>query len=965
MQIYLFKSISKFFILCVATYLIGGIFPAYAATHINSQTTFRNGTIWTKTNSPYVLDESILIPSGTSLYVYPGVSIIASSSADSPISMYASGDVIFSGTEQEPVIVSGLDAVSYSHDNVFITNAHIFTSNGMSFSYCTSTIEFSSISGSDIAVDARGSTINIATSTITDNNYGIYSRLGLSGPFLSFLGSNVLADTVNDPKQNQIIITNSRIFGNTQYGIYNITSNKISAQNNWWGNSSGPKIVGSSTSLNSDMGDSIAGLVQVDPWLLNDPDLLHSHVPCCSSVLFLPGIEASRLYLDNNGVFGALVGTTTNRLWEPNSSADISKLGMTDSGKSINSGIYTKDVIDSIFGFGIYKNFISMMNSMVTDKVINTWKPFPYDWRNDVTSIVNVGTKGNNSLLLSDFLSLASSSKTGKVTIVAHSNGGLVAKQLASSLTALGKSDLIDTLIMVAVPENGTPEAIAGLLHGDDQAILSGLIMSSASARQLGDTSPGMYGLLPSRNYFNLSASSSHLFDPIITIASSAVSSFNFINSERTISTYDSLRNFLAGTLDRRSQSSYADVSIPAILHNLMLDEADTLHKNIDNFIFSTSTKVVSLVGVGNPTLSSLHYDKKVSCSLTNALPGIYRPRPCTESLIHTGSTTLLGDGTVVALSAEDVTGLPQSDTKYYVNLAAYNRTQAPAVDHATILNSLPVVNFIKSQINSSTSDPVSVKNTTDYYISTKRPHEQDIGEDSLTLTMHSPVDINVYDSFGRHTGPLASNDPNSDLVHYEENIPGSIYKPNAGEGTSISLPYSDAYKVLLNGTGEGLFTLTTEHDKSGITVAQTAFSDLPATPLLKAELILATTTSISNGSTTQMIMLDFEGDGTIDATTTPGVSIDSTAFFKSMEKSVKGFHMSAYREKVMCDKIEKIISYMRLKKKIDIDEKQSIEAERAIHDFDNKHWIYKNLNQNQIDKMTNIFQSILDSVSI
>ena len=112
MQIYLFKSISKFFILCVATYLIGGIFPAYAATHINSQTTFRNGTIWTKTNSPYVLDESILIPSGTSLYVYPGVSIIASSSADSPISMYASGDVIFSGTEQEPVIVSGLDAVS-------------------------------------------------------------------------------------------------------------------------------------------------------------------------------------------------------------------------------------------------------------------------------------------------------------------------------------------------------------------------------------------------------------------------------------------------------------------------------------------------------------------------------------------------------------------------------------------------------------------------------------------------------------------------------------------------------------------------------------------------------------------------------------------------------------------------------------------------------------------------------------
>ena len=967
MQIYFFKLVFRFLLVCICSFFAYGILPVYAATHINSQTVFHSGTSWTKENSPYIIDESITIPSGTSLYVFPGVSIVASSTSDNPISIYASGDIAFAGTALEPIVVAGLDSISYSHDNSIIDNTHFSISSGLTFSYSTSSISFSSISDSYTAVDARGSTIVIATSTIENNGYGVYSRLALSGPFLSIFGRTAIADTVNDPKQNQISISNSRIVDNSLYGIYNVTSNTIAAQNNWWGNSSGPRIIGSATSTDLVGGDKVSGLANVDPWLTEDLNMTKSAVVCCSNVLFLPGIEASRLYLDSKGVFGNLVGTATNKLWEPNSSADIAKLKMDDTGKGITAGVYTKDIIDSIFGFGVYKNFIVMMNSMVASGTINSWEPFPYDWRYSVANIVDGNAKGSDSRLLADFMSLASNSKTGKVTIVAHSNGGLIAKRLGRVIATLGKADLIDKVIMVAVPENGTPEAIAGLLHGDDQVILGGLIMSQSSARELGDNSPGMYGLLPSRSYFNALGNFPNVFTPIITVASSAISSFHFTNSEQSVSTFDVLQHFLTGIFDGRSLPSYGNISVPALLHSTMLAGADTLHSEIDNFVFSTSTEVVSLIGVGNQTLSSLHYDKKASCPLTNALPGIYRTTPCTDSLVHTASTTTFGDGTVVALSAEQASGVSQGTSNYYFNLASYNKDQAPAIDHSNILNSIPSIGFVKSKIESTTTDNVSLIASSGSYITSSVPNLQTLGVDNLVLTMHSPVDMNVYDMYGRHTGPVSNGDPNSDLLRYEENIPGSIYRPSASEGTSISLPYSDTYKVILNGTGEGLFTLTTERDKDGITLSQTSFSDLPATPLLKAELLLATTTKKTDATatTSQMLLLDFEGDGIIDATTTPSQPIDQTLYLRSMERRIRGFHLSPYREKIMCDKIEKILSYMKLKKKIDMDDKLSIEAESAIHDLDNKHWIYKNLNQNQIDKMTNVFESILNSVLI
>ena len=951
---------------------------AYAETYITSDTTFENGTAWLKDGSPYILDDSITIPSNTSLYIGPGVTVTASSTPDNPISIFASGDITIAGTAAEPVIIAGLDSMTISRSDADIDHADIDLPDGIEMFYATTTIASSTIhgahdpsSGGAKAISSWGSTLTIKDSSIRDNDYGIYSYHVSPGPFLSFFGQTALADVTDDPKQNHISILGSDITGNGAYGIFNVTTNVIHAENNWWGDAAGPRIATSTTQSSNGIAgpDFVYGLVNTIPWLTKDPlDLTKTPAPatlCCSNVLFLPGIEASRLYSSQS---------STDKLWEPSDNTDVQNLFLTNTGTSVNPSIHANGIIDSAYGFGIYNNLIAMMNGVVADKTINTWEPFAYDWRLSVDSFVNGTINGTTSLatssskLLSDFLSLASSSKTGKVTIVAHSNGGLVAKMLAKTLAASGKSGLIDKMVMVAVPEFGTPQAVAGLLHGDNEDILDGLILGKDTARELGDNAPGAYGLLPSKDYFSAVASATAWAAgtlPIISFATSTLTTsagFHLVGDSQSVSTYDSLRTFLAGIADHRSQPTTngapLDTSLPSVLHTGMIDVAQNIHNTLDTFsLVSSSPKVISLIGVGNDTLASLHYFEQVNCPLTNTFVGIYRPQPCTDSLVHTASTTLFGDGTVVAVSAQGV-----SDENYFFNLLADNEGKMIPDSHINILNSNSGVAFVKDQVTASPTLPPYITNT--------EPTLSDFHEDNLVITMHSPVDVNIYDSQGRHTGPIPNPDPTTDLGQYEENIPDSRYDPEASDGTSVTVPYGTDYKVILNGTGSGSFTLDTERDKNGTPVAgsETEFADMPVTPLLKAELILATTTSI-NATPTQLLVMDFDGDGIIDATSTststPGGTMDPTAYMRSMERTVKSFGLTAYRQKVMCDKIEKIISYILAKKQIKLDENAATVAGQALSDIRNQHWIFKNLDQVKKDRLTNMFQSILDSVEI
>jgi hypothetical protein len=319
---------------------------ARAETHITDYYSFSPAASWTKEGSPYILDGDIYVPAGQALTVGPGVTVTTSSS--SPGSLYVGGLLDVDGTSEQPVTIKNLTGFGISFSTSTISHAIIDVPTGLDVTKSYLIISSSTITDADKGIDVRGSTMNIIDSRIFGNNYGIYSD-HMPPPVFQVINaifgtSMAYAQTDEDiPNENHITVSNSSIVDNGSYVVFDSIINVVNAKNDWWGSPTGP--IGATSTL-------ISGNVNFAPWLTKDPTVSSSPAVCCSNVLFLPGLESSRLYLDKK----TFLGTSTNELWEPNRNDDVRKLFMTSTGQSINAGIYTKDVIDSALGlFPIYK----------------------------------------------------------------------------------------------------------------------------------------------------------------------------------------------------------------------------------------------------------------------------------------------------------------------------------------------------------------------------------------------------------------------------------------------------------------------------------------------------------------------------------------------------------------------------------------------------------------------------------
>ena len=323
---------------------------------------------------------------------------------------------------------------------------------------------------------------------------------------------------------------------------------------------------------------------------------------CCSNVLFLPGFMASDLYVQ-----GSLF---ENKLWIPDSllKTDVEKLMLDSNGNPITHGIYTKGVIGEASGFNVYKSFIQKMNDMVTQKNLSEWEPFPYDWRKDIDKVVNestivkvvnestivkVGNDFVNKKLIDEAIALAQRSPTKKITIIGHSNGGLVGKYLIKELANQGRANIVDQFIMVATPQIGTPKAIAGLLHGDQQALLFGLLLDKDTARKLGYNMQSAYNLLPSQSYFNL------VSDPVIKFNNSINQVFDYSANDfpQSISSYNGMFNFL--TLNNRGTTLGDSINVPSILRSDLTNNANTNIDSLANWQIPSNIKVFEIAGWG------------------------------------------------------------------------------------------------------------------------------------------------------------------------------------------------------------------------------------------------------------------------------------------------------------------------------------------------------------------------------
>jgi len=755
--------------------------------------------------------------------------------------------------------------------NIKNTKIQNFLGNGIQvFSNPTVRISDSEILGNNNGIKSSGANVEIKGSIIRDNlSFGIYN----SSSFYDYLGNLV-------------------------------EKLPVKATGNWWGDASGPfnELTNASGTANQ-----VSENVEYMPWLATKPG---EKQDCCSNVLFIPGLQASRLYKK-----GLLF---ENQLWEPNRNADVEKLYLDSNGNSLDQNIYAKDIIKrtnigmGIFDQNVYKKFSDTMDSLVSDRKMNGWEALPYDWRFDINKVVKDGVKMADGSVLNfadELIKNASSSATGKVTIVTHSNGGLIAKALINELKIRGKENLVDKLIMIAAPQLGTPQAIVGILHGDGQQILGGWILEESIARTMAENMMGAYNLLPEDMYFT------KVNEPMIKFDNS-VNKVNYPTKQiaelknkygDAIDSIIEFKDFILGK-DGRKEPDNGDTDTPNVLKTSLLNLAQINHSVLDSWTPPKNIKVIQLAGWGVNTIAGIKYFGKETCApgFQYCIPAVILDR----RPIYTED----GDKTVVTPSATAVKDVD----KYYFNMKKYNNDFAKqSTYHANIFEATSTIQFITNHVLKEDQD-------TSRYITVEKPIST---SKTLELALHSPVSIDIYDGLGNHTGLIENPNLESDLQMVEENIPGSKYD-NFGEGKYVLLDENNQYSVKLHGLDVGTFTLDTKITQGGVELVTSSFVDIPTNPSMIGEVIISTSTVFTN----PIIKIDVNGDSKNDFTITANQEFDPIIYLKILRKTIETFDINKKTKDQVIKKIDSIIkSLQKGKTKVAISKIKSFGKELSM----------------------------------
>jgi pimeloyl-ACP methyl ester carboxylesterase len=576
------------------------------------------------------------------------------------------------------------------------------------------------------------------------------------------------------------------------------------------------------------------------PWLESEPifDGISCVDDCYSNVLFLPGLEASRLYAGGD------------KLWEPYNDADVERLYLDEDGKSIRDDIYTRDVIDNAYlpiKGNIYKSFLSDFERWKnTESLIADYTVAPYDWRLSLDDILNSGKKTGENIsytestaspyIIQELRRLAGTSKSGKVTLIAHSNGGLVAKALTNKLGAEA-SELIDKIVFVAVPQSGTPQAIGAILHGYDQGLPVNwfpFTLAPKTARTLAQNMPSAYNLLPSDAYFSGEGSSTTT--PVITFEEGASTDIFINRYGEKIDTASELHDFLSDN-DGKVAPDSSDIVSPSSVNRGLLAYGKNTHQTLDDsWSAPVGVSVYQIAGFGEETLGTIKYWTGKTCM--NSLGHIclaYGPK-----LEYTPELVVDGDGTVVAPSALAMSTTLPNVSRWWVDLADYDRPSTLGRKHADIFEVPQLRNFIKENIltGMTTELPDFISNFESPTTSEKR----------LRYFLHSPLALSAHDSAGNV------------ISASEETYPGAMYK-RFGEVQYISLPADSAPTLVLDGLDDGFFTLEVQEVTGDAVTATATFAAIPTSVDTTVTMDFADGTIAAASP----LLVDYDGDGTTE----------------------------------------------------------------------------------------------------
>jgi len=193
------------------------------------------------------------------------------------------------------------------------------------------------------------------------------------------------------------------------------------------------------------------------------------------------------------------------------------------------------------------------------------------------------------------------------------------------------------------------------------------------------------------------------------------------------------------------------------------------------------------------------------------------------------------GDGTVPLFSASLI-DLPKN--KSLLGDAKVFYTQQ---NHGDLITSGSALNLVKNILEDNSELPNGVS---------AQPYSLPLVW--WMLSVHSPVNIDIYDSGNNHTGLTNNGD-------IETNVPGSSYD-TLDDAKFITIFNSGIYKVKFTATDQGSFDFKIRKYEKDLLSQEILYKNIPLTNLTKGEMQFDTSSSQS-----PVINLDKDGDGIID----------------------------------------------------------------------------------------------------
>ncbi|MBT2696535.1 hypothetical protein J7E79_03720 [Bacillus sp. ISL-40] len=194
-------------------------------------------------------------------------------------------------------------------------------------------------------------------------------------------------------------------------------------------------------------------------------------------ILFVPGIKGSVLFEGDN------------KRWFPATLKDLESL-------EIKNTLEAKEILSHVTPFGATK-YSQVIYKGLLDEFGDEIILHPYDWRRSLYDHVDTLAKRIVSL-----------SNHEKLTIVAHSMGGLLTKLALLRLEETGENININInkFITIGTPWKGSPDSYKALVYGEPGIYeeLSDFfqILNVENTRKIARQYPSVYQLLPSEDYF-------------------------------------------------------------------------------------------------------------------------------------------------------------------------------------------------------------------------------------------------------------------------------------------------------------------------------------------------------------------------------------------------------------------------------------------------------------------------------